>query len=143
MFIVYFLLWTLIIYSLHRIVHQVSIFSYFHREHHRFVRENEIIWHWSNIFLWNDNFKSSIDYWLTEVIPTLLFSIVTGQYWISICFYLYAAFIQERLEHNNNFNLYPFYTSGKWHLMHHTHYPCNFGIITPFWDWVFKTCKPV
>jgi sterol desaturase/sphingolipid hydroxylase (fatty acid hydroxylase superfamily) len=26
-------------------------------------------------------------------------------------------------------------------VMHHTHYPCNYGIGTPFWDWVFKTNK--
>lgn len=143
MFIFYFLSWTLLIYTLHRLVHQIPALSYFHREHHRFVRENEITWHWSNIFLWNDNFKSTIDYWTTEVLPTLIFSVLTEQYWIMIFFYIYAAFIQERLEHNNNFNLYPFYTSGKWHVLHHTRYPCNFGIITPFWDWIFKTCKSV
>lgn len=141
MFIFYFLSWTLLIYTLHRLVHQIPALSYFHREHHRFVRENEITWHWSNIFLWNDNFKSTIDYWTTEVLPTLIFSVLTEQYWIMIFFYIYAAFIQERLEHNNNFNLYPFYTSGKWHVLHHTRYPCNFGIITPLWDWIFKTCK--
>lgn len=137
----YFLIWTLLIYFIHKLVHQVPSLSYFHREHHRFVRENEIVWHWSNIFLWNDNFKSTIDYWTTEVIPTLIFSMLTEQYWIMFCFYVYAAFIQERLEHNKNFSLYPFYTSGKWHLLHHTNYPCNFGIITPLWDFIFRTGK--
>ena len=142
MFILYFLLWTFIIYWIHRIVHNVKFFSYFHIEHHRFVRENSLIkWHWSNIFLWNDNFKSTIDYWITEVLPTLIFSIVTEQYWIVIGFYIYAATIQERVEHNPNFNWYPFYTSGKWHVLHHTTYPCNFGIITPLWDIVFRTNK--
>jgi sterol desaturase/sphingolipid hydroxylase (fatty acid hydroxylase superfamily) len=26
--------------------------------------------------------------------------------------------------------------------LHHTHYPCNYGIGTPFWDWVFRTNRP-
>jgi sterol desaturase/sphingolipid hydroxylase (fatty acid hydroxylase superfamily) len=143
MFIVYFLVWTLVIYWIHRLVHTIQFFSYFHKEHHRFVREHSISWHWSNIFLWNDNLKSTIDYWITEVLPTIIFSVITAQYWIICLFYLYAATVQERVEHNINFNWYPFYTSGKWHVLHHTKYPCNFGIITPLWDIVFNTNQKI
>jgi len=95
------------------------------------------------LFLWNDNFKSTIDYWITEVLPTVIFSLITGQHWIFFLFYIYAATIQERVEHNSNFNWYPYYTSGKWHVLHHTRYPCNFGIVTPLWDILFKTNKKV
>lgn len=134
----YFFVWTLIIYWIHRLCHNVPALSYFHKEHHKYVTKNpNINWHWSNVFLFNDNWPSTIDYWLTEVIPTLIFSMITGQWWIAVLFYLYAATIQERVEHSRYFNAYPFYTSGQWHLLHHTSRPCNYGIITPFWDWVF------
>lgn len=137
----YFLAWTFIIYWIHRLCHTVSALSYFHKFHHRYVAKNYITWHWSNLFLFNDDWPSTIDYWITEVLPTLIFVIITEQWWLGICFYIYAAFIQEWLEHNPNFSLYPFYTSGKWHMLHHSAPPCNYGIGTPFWDWVFKTNK--
>lgn len=137
----YFFLWTFIIYWIHRLCHNVPALSYFHKFHHRYVAKNSITWHWNNLFLFNDDWPSTIDYWITEVLPTLIFVIVTEQWWLGIGFYVYAAFIQEWLEHNPNFSLYPFYTSGKWHILHHTAPPCNYGIGTPFWDWVFKTNK--
>lgn len=139
----YFLSWTLMIYWIHRLAHQyrIPVFSYFHREHHKFVASNKITWKFNNVFLFNDNWPSTIDFWLTEVIPTAIFVLLTGQYWLGIFFYLYAAFVQEWVEHNENFNGYPYYTSGQWHLLHHTNYPCNFGIGTPIWDLVFGTAR--
>jgi len=141
--IFYFLLWTFLIYWIHRLCHNVSYLSYFHKFHHKFVAQHCITWHWSNLFLFNDDWLSTIDYWITEVLPTIVFVLITQQWWLGIGFYLYAAFVQEWLEHNPNFNFYPFYTSGRWHILHHTAPPCNYGIGTPFWDWVFKTNKPV
>jgi sterol desaturase/sphingolipid hydroxylase (fatty acid hydroxylase superfamily) len=140
-YVFYFLLWTFIIYWIHRLGHNIPVLRKFHLEHHKFIRNNQPTWHWNNIFLFNDNWPSTIDYWLTEVIPTAIFVLITEQWWIGIGFYLYAALIQERLEHNRTFNLYPLYTSGQWHMLHHTSYPCNFGIITPLWDILFKTSK--
>lgn len=140
--IFYFLLWTFFIYWIHRLCHEIPFFSRLHAYHHAYVRKNEITWHWSNVFLFNDDWPSTVDYWITEVIPTIIFSWITGQWWIAICFYIYAATIQERLEHNKNFSLYPFYTSGRWHYLHHTEKRCNYGIGTPFWDWVFRTNNP-
>jgi len=137
--IFYFGLWTFILYWIHRIGHNIPLLMKSHRLHHKFVRENTITWHWSNIFLFNDDWPSTIDFWITEIIPTAIFVLITEQWWLGIGFYLYAAFIQEWFEHNVNFDAYPFYTSGQWHVLHHTHYPCNYGIGTPFWDWVFDT----
>jgi len=140
-YIFYFFLWTFFIYWIHRIGHMFPKLFPTHRAHHHFVANNEITWSWNNIFLFNDNWDSTFDFWLTEVVPTIIFVIITDQWWLGIGFYLYAAFIQEWFEHNKNFNGYPLYTSGKWHMLHHTNYPCNFGIGTPFWDWVFNTQK--
>lgn len=135
----YFFLWTFILYWIHRVPHEFTAIAWLHRQHHDFVRKHEITWHWSNIFLFNDDWIGTVDYWVCEVIPTFIFSWLTGQWWIAIGFYFYAAFIQEWLEHNPRFTLYPLYTSGRWHMLHHTSYKCNFGIGTPFWDWVFGT----
>ena len=66
---------------------------------------------------------------------------ITGQWWISVFYYVWAAFIQERIEHNSNFDIYPFLTSGQCHLVHHTNPEKNYGLFSPIWDIVFDTFK--
>lgn len=144
MFIIYFFLWTLILYWIHRISHKVPILLRFHADHHRFINQSngKNKWELNNLLLYNDTIKSTTDLWLTEVVPTLLFSLITGQWWIAIFYYIWAAFFQEYLEHNNKIN-FPFFTFGKWHLLHHRNPTNNFGLIFPLWDYVFKTNKEV
>lgn len=129
------------LYILHRILHHAPVVKLFHLHHHAYVLSNNTGWHWSNLFLYNDDYKGTIDLWITEVIPTLIFSFVTGQWWISVFYYVWAAFIQESIEHNPNFDL-PLLTSGKWHLMHHRE-KVNYGLFFPLWDIIFKTYKHV
>ena len=133
-----FLLWTLYLYAIHRTVHKINYLKRFHYDHHVYVLKNKTGWRWNNLFLFNDTWKSTIDLWITEVIPTILFCIVTNQWWIFIFYYLWAAFLQENLEHNRNINYYPF-TSGRWHLKHHDRPDVNFGLFIPLWDKIFKT----
>lgn len=140
-YIVYFLSWTLLLYWIHRLGHVLPVVRDYHLDHHRYVLLNKTQWHWNNLFLFNDTWKSTIDLWITEVIPTLLFSYFTGQYWIAIFYYLWAAFIQESIEHNQNFNI-PLLTSGKWHLIHHRS-SFNYGLFFPIWDLIFGTYKRV
>lgn len=141
MIVLYFLLWTLMLYWIHRIGHIVPMIRSIHLHHHRFILNHDTRWHWSNLFLFNDDWTSTLDLWMTEVIPTLLFSLLTGQWWISIFYYVWAAFVQETIEHNERFDL-PVLTSGKWHLMHH-HNETNYGLFTPLWDMIFGTYKHV
>lgn len=142
MIVLYFLLWTLILYWIHRIGHVLPMIRKIHLHHHRFILlTNTSTWHWSNLLLFNDDWTSTIDLWITEVIPTLIFSIVTGQYWISVFYYVWAAFIQESIEHNDSVDL-PILTSGKWHLIHH-HSSYNYGLFYPLWDIIFGTYKHV
>ena len=136
--ILYFLLWTLILYALHRAIHIVPILKTIHGNHHAFVNNNKTKWHWSNIFLFNDNWTSTVDLWITEVIPSIIFSWVTGQWWISIFYYVWAAFFQENLEHNPKMKYYPL-TFGQWHLIHHRYPKKNFGLFIPIWDRIFLT----
>jgi len=146
--IFYFFIWTLTLYWIHRISHKFLFLKKYHVDHHQFIikkiTENQVPtkWHWNNLFLFNDNWKSTGDLWLTEVVPTFLFSLITGQWWIMIFYYLWAAFVQEIIEHNPNFDI-PVLTSGKWHLLHHTTGVKNYSLFFPLWDIIFKTYKPV
>ena len=136
----YFLLWTLVLYVIHRLLHVVPVLQNIHWDHHKYVNQHEISWNWKDIFLFNDTWTSTLDLWVSEVIPTLIFSWITGQWWISIFYYIWAAFLQQTLEHNKKINLYPF-TSGAWHLIHHRHMNKNYGLFIPIWDKLFRTEK--
>jgi sterol desaturase/sphingolipid hydroxylase (fatty acid hydroxylase superfamily) len=142
-----FLAWTLYLYIIHRAIHTVGqkylpLAFLAHADHHKYINTHEQTkWHWNNIFLFNDTWMSTLDLWITEVIPTLLFSWITGHWWISVFYYFWAAFVQETIEHNPKFNWYPWLTSGKWHLVHHWDTRVNFGLFSPLWDWMFGTLK--
>jgi len=125
------------LYWIHRLVHLTPIFRSIHLHHHTFIISHKTKWHWSNLFLFNDDWTSTLDLWLTEVIPTVLFSLITNQWWIGILYYIWAAFIQETIEHNEKFNI-PVLTSGKWHLIHHRS-AFNYGLFTSVWDIIFRT----
>lgn len=141
MLVIYFFSWTLMLYWIHRLGHVMPVVKYFHLDHHRHILSNTPTWHWNNLFLFNDTWKSTIDLWITEVVPTLIFAFLTGQWWIAIFYYVWAAFVQESIEHNKNVDV-PGLTSGKWHLIHHRS-PYNYGLFFPVWDMVFGTNKHV
>ena len=143
MIVVYFVTWTFILYWIHRISHIAAVVREFHYDHHVFIVKNgNPGWQWNNLLLFNDTWKSTIDLWVTEVVPTFIFSWITGQWWIFIFYYLWASFFQENLEHNTKINFYPF-TSGRWHLYHHIDHSKNFSLFFPIWDIIFGTNKNV
>jgi sterol desaturase/sphingolipid hydroxylase (fatty acid hydroxylase superfamily) len=137
-YFLYFLAWTFLLYWLHRSAHVLPSLRNFHRHHHVFVNRYNTGWHWNNLFLFNDNWASTVDLWITEVIPTFVYSWLTGQWWIMIFYYFWAAFLQEELEHRKNLNLYPL-TCGMWHLKHHHRPNKNYGLFFPLWDKIFGT----
>lgn len=142
----YFLLWTLVLYWVHRLAHMYKIpfITKMHWDHHKQITQGTYKGlHWTNLFLWTDSWKSTFDLWCTDVIPTIIFCWVTGQWWIGVFYYVWAAFFQEALEHNQKLKLYPFLTTGSYHLIHHNDSRKNFGLFIPIWDIVFKTNKPV
>lgn len=145
--LLYFLLWTLILYLVHRVVHKVPYLRTIHLDHHIYIlkklkinswSKNPTGWHWNNLFLYNDTVLSTVDLWITEVIPTLVFCLITNQWWIFALYYIWAAFLQETIEHNPKVSWYPF-TSGQWHLIHHTNFKKNYGLFHPLWDKIFQT----
>lgn len=135
-----FFLWTLLLYIVHRLMHEIPILRNIHLDHHRYIIKNlgNTSWHWNNLFLYNDTWISTLDLWITEVVPTLIFSYITGHWWIFAFYYCWAAFIQEIIEHNPKINWYPF-TSGRWHLIHHRNFKKNYGLFHPVWDRIFQT----
>ena len=140
-YIFVFVLWTFVIYWMHRLAHIIPFVARIHADHHRYVVKNTVTWHWSNLFLFNDTWLSTLDLWITEVVPTAVLSYFFG-WWLIAAYYVWAAFIQERIEHNEQFDYYPF-TSGRWHMIHHKTASVNYGIIFPVWDKIFGTFRPV
>lgn len=139
--LLYFLSWTLLLYWVHRIAHSMKFLKKFHLDHHRFISRNgnsKSKWNINNLFLYNDSTYSTIDLWITEVIPTFLFALATGHWWIFLFYYIWAACFQEFLEHKKGINL-PFFTFGDWHLIHHRNFNSNYGLFFPLWDIVFRT----
>lgn len=139
-----FLLWTFVVYWAHRAAHMIPVVRKFHMDHHAQVSDQTIQGlNWKNAFLFFDTWNSTIDQWLTEVIPTIIISAITGHWWLLIAYYIWAGFIQEAVEHNKRINLYPFLTSGKWHLIHHDYATKNYGVFIPIWDLIFGTWKGI
>jgi sterol desaturase/sphingolipid hydroxylase (fatty acid hydroxylase superfamily) len=111
-------------------------------DHHKFILDHSVTsWKWNNLLLFNDTWLSTLDLWVTEVLPTIVFCMITGIWEIAVFYYLWASLIQEIVEHNPNFNIFPFLTSGRWHLLHHTDDKVNFGLFIPVWDLMFDTYR--
>ena len=136
--------WLFVLYWVHRLAHAVPLLRQFHIDHHMYILRTRSPqrWHWSNLFLFNDTYKSTIDLWITEVVPTVVFAAVFDTWEIAAFYYVWAAIFQEELEHNEKVNL-PFFTFGRWHLVHHEHHRVNFGLFTDIWDTVFGTNRPL
>jgi len=141
-YILLFLLWSFMIYWIHRLIHRYYIpYVYeWHMDHHKQVNQNKIVGlHWTNLFFFTDTWKSTFDLWITEIIPTITFCYMFDCWWLLGLYWIWAAFFQENLEHNKNINWYPWLTSGKHHLVHHTSSRFNYGLFIPIWDIMFGT----
>lgn len=135
-----FLAWTFVLYWIHRAAHSIPMLARLHAHHHSYINQSgsKSNWEFNNLLLFNDNWPSTLDLWITEAIPTVIFAWITGAWWIAVFYYVWAAFLQELLEHRSKFDFYPF-TAGEWHLDHHRHPKYNFGLFVPVWDGIFGT----
>jgi sterol desaturase/sphingolipid hydroxylase (fatty acid hydroxylase superfamily) len=132
-------LWSFVLYWIHRACHSFRPLKRFHRDHHREVIVHpDKKWHWNNLLLYNDTRDSTIDLWITEVIPTVAIAWLFGAPWLFVGYYLWAALFQESLEHNSRISIRPF-SAGRWHLLHHRHPDKNYGFPFRMWDKVFRT----
>jgi sterol desaturase/sphingolipid hydroxylase (fatty acid hydroxylase superfamily) len=141
LYILQFFGWTLLLYCLHRIAHTayVPVLRRAHLAHHAQIRiKGTTSWHWTNLLLYTDTWAVTRDMWVTEIIPTIAYATVFNCYWIVVFYYLWAALLQEPLEHNPKLTIRPF-TAGQWHLRHHFNVYCNYGLFLPTWDILFRT----
>lgn len=139
-----FIVWTLLMYWMHRFAHVIPGLKDLHFAHHRYISSNPPPqWHWSNLFIFQDNWTSTAEVLVFEFVPTAIFCWFTGDWWILIFYYCWSAAIQEHIEHNPKFNIYPWLTSGQWHLLHHARGTGNYGLFTPVWDLLFGTYKEI
>jgi sterol desaturase/sphingolipid hydroxylase (fatty acid hydroxylase superfamily) len=141
MIIFYFLIWTLLLYGIHRLIHVLPVVRKFHEHHHKHILQHgNPGYHWTNLLLINTDWKSTLDLWITEVLPTLMFSYIFQDYTLFIFYWIWASLLQEKLEHNPGVDVYPI-TTGSWHLKHHYNPQCNYGLFIPVWDKLFQTEK--
>ena len=137
-YVVYFFLWTLLLYWMHRLCHIIPYLKEIHWHHHKYVTDQQPKWMWQNIFLFSDDWMSTLDIIVTEIIPTLVFCYFTGQWWIFVWYYIWTAFIQEWIEHNPKIDVWPL-SAGQTHLVHHKNWRRNYSLFFPIWDVVFGT----
>ena len=85
-YLLYFMTWTFMIYWLHRTYHSIPFCMKFHQDHHTQIIEGtgSNKWDWRHVFIWIDTWNSTVDQWIMEVIPTIIFSWITGQWWMCV-----------------------------------------------------------
>lgn len=142
-YLIAFLIWTFVAYWTHRIVHSVQPFKDWHADHHRTVDTGqETGRHWSNYFFWVDSWKSTLDFWVVEIIPLAIVCWLMGTWLLFVPYWIWVAFLQEKVEHDPTFRI-PGFTSGTWHMVHHSNCRTNFGTFIPIWDKLFGTYAAV
>ena len=136
----YFLLWTLVIYVMHRVAHKAPFLWYFHRHHHQVSYRGEWEFSWWNTLGWFNDWYSTIDQWLLEVIPTIALITAFPDAWpIGVYYYIDGFCLAEGITDHNPRICIPGLAMGRYHLRHHANLSVNFDQFTHFWDWVFGT----
>jgi sterol desaturase/sphingolipid hydroxylase (fatty acid hydroxylase superfamily) len=128
-------LFTLVEYAIHRwLLHNPECFLFpLHEAHHKNPEE-------ASAFLFPTSFVVLMPIWM-------LFANVLGLHGASFFLcgfsagYLYFGTLHH-LEHRVRINQIPFrWLQGRWaaHSVHHRLDQTNFGVMTSFWDYIFKT----
>jgi len=143
-----FLLWTLVIYFIHRLAHirhRFNFLYHIHRHHHRvnYLRENRGF-KWHHFIFFFGSFYESLDVWLMMTLPALGLFIWLPAYGICILVfhYLYEVFLSEsQLDHNAAITgeVTRYFSWGSYHLGHHRNIRYNFSLMITLWDTIFKT----
>lgn len=135
-----FIGWNLLLGFIHYLAHRIPWLWNTHSIHHQEVIDG--LYNrpqWTALFLWIDSWDTTKDLWKTEYIPTIIYCFIFNCWWIGILYYIWVATVQEWIEHNPRFNLYPFISSGRYHLIHHKDPTVNFASMVPWADWIMGT----
>ena len=140
-FLSYLLILDFVDYWIHRAQHASNRWWALHSLHHS----------QQNMTVWSDNRNHVLDDWLRDglmAMVALLIGVPPGQYlWLIV-----ASQLVQSLQHANvrlSFGRIgdKLLVSPFFHRLHHAvgtgheglHKGCNFGVIFPFWDWLFQT----
>lgn len=144
-----FLLWTFLVYWMHRAAHVRSKYNFLyklHLSHHRinYLKEENRAFKWPQLFFYFGSFSASLDVLIMLTLPAFMTFAVFPQYGIYILafHYIYEVFLSEgTLDHNPKIKgkVTRFFAWGEYHLSHHEKWNCNYGLTITFWDLVFGT----
>ena len=128
------------IYTMHRAAHQVPILWYLHRGHHKVQYRGDWEFSWWNLLGWFNDWRSTLDQWIIEVIPTGLLVVIFPESWpIAVYYYIDGFVLAEGITDHNPRICIPGLAMGRYHLRHHANLKVNFDQFTHFWDWIFGT----
>ena len=136
----YFLIWTLVIYWTHKAAHSFEWLWQFHQAHHEVEYNGELEFSWWNLVGWFNDWRSTLDQWITEVIPTGVFILIFPDAWpIAIFYYIDGFVLAEGLtDHNPRIDV-PGLSMGRYHLLHHKNPNVNYDLYFRIWDRLFGT----
>ena len=136
----YWIIWTLVMYLMHRAAHDIPALWYFHRWHHMVTYQGEWEFSWWNLVFWFNDWYSTVDQWIMEIIPTALFIYIFPETWpFGVYYYLDGVCLSEGITDHNPRICMPILSMGRYHLRHHANLGVNYDQFTHLWDWVFGT----
>lgn len=148
-----FLVWTLVMYWLHRwshAHHRRNPLWWIHAAHHRIPYlsrpPDSKLPRWPQFLLWLGNWRASLDVLLVMTLPLVIIAFIAPQYGIPLLVfhYFYEIFFSEYLlDHNPRIHgrITHTFAWGDYHLHHHAHPRRNFGLMITLWDRVFGTAE--
>lgn len=148
-----FLLWTLLVYLMHRLAHVRHTFNFLykiHIYHHKidyFKKENRRF-KWYYMLFYFGGVYETLDVLFILTMPLLFIYILLPNLtiYLVIFHYLYEVFLSEgMLDHNPNVNgkITTVFSWGSYHLIHHKTWKYNYSLMITIWDRVFKTTKEI
>jgi len=145
--IVYFLIWSLYSYIIHRIAHipnKKNPLLKIHVVHHRVEYDDSILPSWPNFFFWFGSWRASLDVWITLTLPVVVIAIIDpipGLILLAFHYFYEIFFASNVIDHNPNIKgkITKFFAIGQYHVKHHEVYRSNYGFFITLWDHLFGT----
>ncbi|MCV9888129.1 sterol desaturase family protein [Metabacillus halosaccharovorans] len=145
--VIYFLIWSLYSYVIHRIAHipsKKNPLLKIHLVHHRVKYDDSFLPEWPNFFFWFGSWRASLDVWITLTFPVVIIAIIdpVPGVILLVFHYFYEVFLAGNVvDHNPNIKgrITRYFAIGQYHVRHHEVYRANYGFFITLWDRLFGT----
>ncbi|MDN4524093.1 sterol desaturase family protein [Fictibacillus fluitans] len=145
--LIYFLIWSLYSYLIHRIAHipsKKNPLLKIHLVHHRVEYDSSFLPSWPNFFFWFGSWRASIDVWVTLTLPLVVIAIldpVPGLILLGFHYFYEVFFASNVIDHNPHIKgrVTKLLAIGQYHVKHHEVYRSNYGFFITLWDHLFGT----